>query len=246
MMRREIHLSPKMLIESMQIRKGDFAPYVIISGQPQRAQMILSRLENPIRNFSTFGYTFWTGYLGNDRVTVGNGGMYSPDTALNTEIICNLKVKTLLRIGSCGAMREDMDIGDFVVVDGVIRGDGVTNYYVSKEFFPKSDKTLSDKLFSLASSYRRTHRGTIWTTDAILKETRDLVNKKIEEGAIAVDMVTSPFLTISNLYGKSAVALLVVTDNLITGELGFFDIRVFDAERDMSDIALKFLKEVYG
>jgi len=50
-------------------------------------------------------------------------------------------------------------------------------------------------------------------------------------------MVTSPFLTIANLYDKKAAAILLVSDNLITGEIGFASIKVFDAEKKMIDRA---------
>ncbi len=246
MMKRDIHLSPEMLVEFLSVRKDEISPYVIVAGQPHRVQMMLSRVEEPLRNFSTFGYSFWTGKLPKSgvSVTVGNGGMYSPDTAISTEILCTMSSEVLLRIGSCGAMREDMEIGDYVVVDEVVRGDGVTTYYVDDGFVPRTDAELSSILEKVAGRKGRVHRGKVWTTDALLKETKELVNSKIKEGCIAVDMVTSPFVTISNLYGKRCAVLLVVSDNLITGEVGFSDIRLFDAENNMMDIALEFIERV--
>ena len=101
-MERDIHISPGMLVGFLNLRRDELAPYVLISGQPQRAQMALSMLKDPLRNFSTFGYTFWTGNFDGVEVSVGNGGMYSPDTAISTEIVCNLGPEVLVRIGSCG------------------------------------------------------------------------------------------------------------------------------------------------
>ncbi len=244
MMKRDVHISPEMLVGFLQLRRDELAPYAVVSGQPQRVEMALKKLKDPMRNFSAFGYTFWTGDHKGMKVTVGNGGMYSPDTAISTEIICNLGVDVIVRLGSCGAMAEDIGIGDIVVVEDVIRGDGVTRYYVDEGFTPKTDPDLTDLIFDVSSKKRRTHRGRVWTTDALLKETKDIVNDKVEKGAIAVDMVTSSFVTISNLYGKRCVCILVVTDNLITGEMGFFDIRAFDGEKEIVDIAFEFLEEL--
>ncbi len=243
MMKRDIHVTARDLLNAMQFRDGDFGKIGIISGQLQRVQMCLEALENPIKNFSAFGYTFWTGKYKGKRVTVGNGGMYAPDAALITEIVCEGGVDILIRLGSCGALKEEMNIGDFVIAEAALRGDGVTNYYVDKGFVPYAEKALVEALSGVTNK-QAAYKGMVWTTDAILRETKEVINKVVEKGAIAIDMVTSPFFTITHLYKKKAAALLVVADNLITGEMGFFDIRVFDAEKEMVDQAFRLVEEI--
>jgi purine-nucleoside phosphorylase len=234
MMQRPVHISPQDLLKSMQFKEGDFAKIAILSGQPQRVAMALEKLKNPVRNFSAFGYTFWTGDYWGKRVTIGNGGLYAPDAALVTELLCVGGIDYLIRLGSCGGMRDDIKIGDYVLAENALRGEGVTRYYVSDGFTPHADETLGNKLAEL---FIKVHRGMVWTTDALLRETKELVNNAISQGAIAVDMVTSAFLTITQIYKKKAAALLMVSDNLITGEVGFSNIRVFDAEKRMIDSA---------
>lgn len=232
MMQRDVHLSPQDLLQAMQFKDGDFARTAVISGQPQRVSMAFEKLKNPMRNFSAFGYTFWTGEHRGTRVTVGNGGLYAPDAALVTELLCAGGVDCLIRLGSCGGLLEEIGIGDYVLAEGVLRGDGVTRYYVDDAFAPLADKGINH---ILQEGFQTVKRGLVWTTDAILKETKAFVNDAISKGAIAVDMVTSPFLTIAQIYQKRAAALLVVSDNVITGDLGFASIKVFDAEKKMID-----------
>jgi len=241
-MRREVHITPMDLLKLVQFKEGDLARVAIISGQPQRVSMALEKLKRPIKNFSAFGYTFWTGEYKGKRVTVGNGGLYAPDTALVTELLCVAGVDYLIRLGSCGAMKEDINVGDYVLAESALRGDGVTKYYVSDGFLPYANKELSDKLAKFFK--RKLHRGIVWTTDALLKETKEIVNDAISKGAIAVDMVTSAFLTIAQIYNKKAAAILVVSDNLITGEMGFVSLKVFDAEKRMIDRAFDVIRVV--
>lgn len=170
--------------------------------------------------------------------------MYAPDAALVTEIVCEGGVDILIRLGSCGALKEEINIGDLVIAEVALRGDGVTNYYVDKDFIPHAEKTLTETLYNINSDNKSVYKGIVWTTDAILRETKEVINEVVKKGAIGVDMVTSPFLTIANLYKRKAVALLVVSDNLITGEMGFFDIRLFDAEKDMVDKAFKLIETI--
>lgn len=241
MMQRDVHLHAKGLLESLQFRQGDFGEVGIISGQMQRAQRCLQYLENPVKNFTFLGYTFWTGLYKGKKVTVGNGGFYAPDSAFVTEILCTGGIKTLVRLGSCGGMKQEMTVGDFVVVDKVIRGDGATRYYVDDNFVPQVDKDISKKLATIFEKQGKVYQGGCWTTDAMFRETKDIVNSYIEKGAICVDMVTSPFVTISNVYKTKVAAVLVVSDNLLTGEMGFADFRLFDAEEKMTKTVFELL-----
>jgi uridine phosphorylase len=236
MMHRDIHMSPKELLYSLQFKDGDFGEVAIVSGQQHRAQMCLQKLENHVKNFTFLGYTFWTGYYNGKKVTVGNGGFYAPDSALVSELLCAGGINTFIRLGSCGALREDMAIGDYVLVTDVLRGDGTTRYYVDDAYTPKVSADIAKALEDVFSQAGTVHRGPIWTTDAIFRETKEIVNPYIKKGAIAVDMVTSPFVTVANIYKRKVAAICAVSDNLITGQMGFTDFRFFEAEMKMTDL----------
>ena len=245
-MHRDIHMKPSDLLASLQFREGDFGKIALVSGQAQRAKMSLDLLEKSVKNFTFLDYTFWTGLYGGKKVTVGNGGFYAPDSAFITELLCAGGIDIMVRLGSCGALREDISIGDFVVVDNVLRGDGATRYYVDDDFSPTVDAEITRNLVDIFSSLGRVHTGGIWTTDALFRETKEIVNPYIEKGAIAVDMVTSPFVTVSTLYKRRSAAVLVVSDNLITGELGFTDFKLFEAQDKMVQNAFKVIGGLNG
>lgn len=233
MMQRDVHVSPRMLLESLQFRNGDFGEIALVSGQPQRAAACMPFLTDVVKNFTFFGYTFWTGLYKGKKITIGNGGFYSPDTAFVTEMLCEGGVKTLIRLGSCGALKKEINVGDVVVADKAIRGDGATQYYVKDGFLPFADAQITKDLAAACQKQLPTHVGGVWTTDALFKETKEIVNKYIDQGAVIVDMVTSPFFTIADLYKRKAAAVLAISDNLITGEMGFSDYRFFDAQQKM-------------
>lgn len=237
MMERDIHMEPRGLLASLQFKPGDFGDIVIVCGQQHRAQMCLQRLENHVKNFTFLAYTFWTGFYKGKKITVGNGGFYAPDSALATEMLSAGGVNTLIRLGSCGALSKDINIGDYVLVTDVLRGEGTTPYYVEDNYQPKVSLDVTNTLEAAFKGAGTVHRGGIWTTDAIFRETKEIVNPYIEKGAIAVDMVTSPFVTVANLNNKKVAAICAVSDNLITGQMGFTDFRFFEAEMKMIDLA---------
>jgi uridine phosphorylase len=246
-MRKDIHLSAKDLTAMVQLRPEDVGKYALVPGPVDRLQAILKKLENPVRNFSFMEYSMYTGSLAGIKVTAMNGGRFSPDTAITTEIICESKIPHLIRIGSCGALREDIKIGDLIVVDSAIRGDGVTPYYVKDDFVTKSDKDLTKSIIDVATAAgKRVHTGACWTTDALLQETKERVNGAIKKGAIAVDMVTSALLTICQLKNVKAAVILAVSDNIVTGEMGFVNPMYYMAESAMIEIVLNTVKKLEG
>jgi purine-nucleoside phosphorylase len=209
---------------------------------------LLKCIENPVKNFSFMEYNMYTGDYAGTKITSINGGRFSADTGITTEILCNAQPKAMIRIGSCGSLSDDIRIGDLIVIDNAICGDGVTPYYVNdKDFEPQSDKALSDTLFKIAkASGINTHRGKTWSTDAILRETREHVGNAIGKGAIAVDMVTSTFLTICQQYNIPATAIMAVSDHIISGEMGFMDTNYYMAEHAMIGISLELIKQLEG
>ena len=92
---------------------------------------------------------------------------------------------------------------------------------------------MADKLAATFKNVGNTHVGGCWSTDAIFRETKEIVNGYIKRGSIAVDMVTNPFIMVANLFKVPAAAVMAASDNLITGEMGFADFRFFEGETKM-------------
>jgi len=247
-MKKDIHLTGKDLMEMVQLRPEDIGKYAIVPGPKERLDGFLKNIENPIKNFSFMEYTMYTGDYAGIKITSINGGRFSADTAITTEILCNAKPHVMIRIGSCGSLSDDIKIGDLIVIDSALCGDGVTPYYVDdKNFQPESDKALSDDLYDIAkASGFNTHRGKTWSTDAILRETREHVGKAVDQGCVAVDMVTSVFLTICQQYKIPATVIMAVSDHIISGEMGFMDTNYYMAEHAMIGISLDLVKKLEG
>ena len=247
MMKKDVHLTGRDLMNMVQLRPEDIGKYAVVPGPKERLDGFLkSGIKNPIKNFSFMEYTMYTGEFAGTKITSINGGRFSADTAITTEILCCAKAKYMMRMGSCGALSEDIKIGDLIVVDSALRGEGVTPYYVDDvNFQPEADSILTESLFELAKASGYTvHKGKVWSTDAILRETRKHVGQAIDQGAIAVDMVTSTFLTICQLYKIPAAVILAVSDNVINGEMGFLDTNYYMAEHAMIGITLNLIEKL--
>ncbi|MCG2676202.1 hypothetical protein L6304_03335 [bacterium] len=246
-MRKPIHLTGKDLAAMVQLRPQDIGKYVIMPGTPDRLGALVKRIENPLKNFSFMEHTMYTGEYEGIKVTAMNGGMFSANTAITTEIICNVQAENLIRLGSCGALREEIKVGDLILATGVIRGDGVTPHYVDEKFQTLPDAEITRALEKAAEKLGvKVHKGKVWSTDALLRETKELVEEKADAGAIAVDMVSSTLLTIAQMYKVKAASILAVSDNVMTGEMGFTNPAFYIAQTTLINVALEAVKILEG
>jgi uridine phosphorylase len=240
---KEPHFTPARMLSMLGLKSGSLGRYALIPGPKERSDKIRSLLENPAKNFSFLDYEMHTGTYDGKRVTVGNGGRYAPDTAITTEILCAGGSEILVRIGSCGSLQENVKVGDLVIVTGARRGEGTTEYYVAKNFSTVSDQRIVGALEKAAKAAGvRYHLGSVFTTDALFQETPELIGDLERQGIAAIDMVTSAFLTIAQVRGKRAGAIMAVSDECLCGKFGFREPAFLEAEEKMVDIALQALR----
>jgi uridine phosphorylase len=238
-MLKEPHFTPEKMLSRLGLKPGTLGRFALVPGPKERSEKILAALKNPTKSFSFLGYEMHTGAYDGKTVSVGNGGLYAPDSAITTEILCAGGVDWLIRIGSCGSLQKHIKIGDLVIASGARRGEGTTPYYVPKDFSTISDPGIVDALTEAAKSLNvRCHLGRVFTTDALFQESPELIEELEQQGIAAIDMVTSAFLTIAQVRGKKAAAILAVSDECLTGAMGFRDPSFLEAEEKMVRVAL--------
>ncbi len=239
-MRSEAHFTAEKMLSRLGVKPGALGKVALLPGPRDRAAKLRCALENPRRTLAFQGYEMHTGALGAQRVTVGNGGRYSPDAAITTELLCAGGVETLVRVGSCGSLQETVKLGDIVIATGAVRGDGASPRYVPEDFATLAHPRVVDALARAADSLGApVHRGQVFTTDALFRETPELLAELESRRITAIDMVTSAFLTVAQVRNARAGAILAVSDECLTGKLGFRDPSFLQAEERIMEVALK-------
>jgi uridine phosphorylase len=238
----ECHFTAQRMLSMLGLRRDSLGPYALIPGPRERSQRLLDKLQKPIKNFTFLDYEMYTGNLDGKRVTVGNGGRYAPDTAITTEILCASGAESMIRIGSCGSLQEQVKIGDLLIVTGALRGEGTSRYYVPESFSTTAHPDIVGALEQAAVSLNvRYHLGWIFTTDALFQETPELIQQLSGQNISSIDMVTSTFLTIAQVKQKKAGAILAVSDECLGAKFGFRDAAFLDAEAKSIEVARKAL-----
>jgi uridine phosphorylase len=242
-MRQESHFSPEKLVSLINLKPGSLGRYAIVPGPKDRMEYLLKQIKSPIKDFSFLDYEMHTGSYEGKKVTTGNGGRYSPDTAISTEILCAGGSEILIRAGSCGALQSGIEIGDLIIANAAVRGEGTTPYYMPQNFPAAVDIEVTAALIEAARKLNvRFHVGLIYTIDALMQETPQLIQDLERLNVQGIDMVTSTFLTVAQVRGKRAGAVLAVSDHLITGQMGFMDFRYHEAEEKVLAVALEAVK----
>lgn len=242
-MLKEAHFTPQRMLSMLGLKADSLGPYALIPGPKERSDMLLKLLDAPQKNFTFLDYEMHSGSLDGKRVTVGNGGRYAPDTAITTEILCGAGAQALIRVGSCGSLQENVRIGDLVIVTGAVRGEGTSRYYVAENFSTIAHGEIINALQKAADDLNVSyHLGWIFTTDALFQETPELIVQLKEQNISSIDMVTSTFLTIAQIRGRKAGAILAVSDECLHGKFGFRDPQFFEAEQKTIEVARRALR----
>jgi uridine phosphorylase len=242
-MRTDSHFSPEKLVSMINLKPGSLGRFAVIPGPKDRMDYILKHLENPIKDFSFLEYEMHTGGYNGKRVTTGNGGRYSPDTAISTEILCAGGSEILIRTGSCGALQPGIQIGDLIIANAAVRGEGTSPYYMPQNYPASVDVEVTSALMDAARKLKvKFHAGLIFTIDALMGETPEMIENLERMNVKGIDMVTSTFLTVAQVRGKRAGAILAVSDHLLTGKMGFMDFRYYEAEEKTVAVALEAIK----
>jgi uridine phosphorylase len=157
-------------------------------------------------------------------VGVVDTGIGTPSTAMIVEGLVRTQPHLLIRTDFCGGLLDNQAVGNAFVADDAIIGDGCSAVYFESEKKVKSHKELTNFVVASAKTAGLTvHRGTMWTTDVLLKQTKPLLESWIQKGASAVDMETTAILGISADEGIPAASLNCISDLPAKGK-GPFDI----------------------
>jgi len=204
---------------------GDYAPLVLLPGDPQRATTIAARFDGGLAgarlvndNRGLFGYT---GTVGGRPISVQTTGMGPPSIAIVTEELLRLGARQLVRVGTTGALQADIGLGDLIIATASTPTDGTTATFMGgKPYAPAADFALTHALVHAAERLGVPFRvGPIATIDVFSHYHPDpnFVRPWREAGALAVEMEASALFYLAASRGVQAACLGVVVD-IDTGE----------------------------
>jgi len=203
-------------------KPGDIAETVLMPGDPYRAKWAAERfLTDAVCVNQVRGMLAFTGTWNGNRVTIHGSGMGMPSLSIYAnELIREYGAKTLIRIGSAGAMQTHVKMRDVVVamtsssISTPSRG-----FFKEMQFAPCADFSLVEKAVAAARAKGTpTHVGGIYSSDVFYDERPDLTEMLARHGVLCVEMEAAELYTVAARHGVRALAVLTISDHLLTHE----------------------------
>lgn len=200
----------------------DIAETVLLPGDPYRAKWAAHTFLDDVKLVNeTRGMLGFTGYWKGSKVTVQGSGMGMPSLSIYVnELIREYNAKTLIRIGSTGAMQENIALRDLILaVTASTISNPSTSIFKDLNFSPVASWELLNKAAKIAEAKKlKTHIGGIYSSDTFYDERPDLTKEMTRHGVLAVEMETAELYTLAARYNCRALAILTASDHLITKE----------------------------
>lgn len=188
----------------------DAALYAILPGDPQRVDRIKEYLTDAKEIAFNREHKSVSGYYKGVKIMAVSTGMGGPSTAIAVEELAHIGAKAMIRIGSCGALREGIRLGDLVIVNGAVRDDGASKSYVDSIFPAIPDTEL---LFDVIKAAKEQdfpyHVGIGRSHDALYAEAKEDLNELWgSRGVLGSDMETATLFVVGGLRGVKTASIL--------------------------------------
>ena len=203
-------------------KPGDIAETVLLPGDPYRARWAARKyLENPVLVNEVRGMLGYTGTWHGHPVTIHGSGMGMPSLSIYAnELIRNYGAKTLIRIGSAGALPEQVKVRDIILAQTCSTlGSPSRTIFRELNFAPCADfgLLLAAHKAALASG-TPVHVGGVYSSDTFYDERPDLWKELTRHGCLGVEMEAAELYMVAVRHGARALAILTVSDHITTGE----------------------------
>lgn len=210
----------------LRAERGDYAPLVLMPGDPGRATMMASLLDGGMdkvklvnQHRSLLGYT--GAYKGRP-VSIQTSGIGTPSFSIVMEELLMLGATRFIRTGTCGGISRGLKTGDVVVATASVPMDGATRTYLHGDpFAPAADFDLTRALIDTARAKGiDPHPGVVQSVDVFYNPDSDYAAKMRSRGVIAVEMEASALFYLAmreqgNGQDVRGACILTVSDTLI-------------------------------
>lgn len=204
-------------------KQGDIADKILLPGDPLRAKYIAETyFEDVIQYNEVRGMYGYTGTYKGERISVQGSGMGVPSISIYAhELMNEYGVQTLIRVGTCGAMQDDIAIRDVILAQGATTDSQVNKLALNGlDYAPLANFDLLKNAYDIAEDkHLTTHVGNVFTSDVFYRDDAEAFNELLTQYKIlGVEMESTALYTLAAKFNRKALSILTVSDHIITGE----------------------------
>lgn len=216
----------------VELSPGDISGPVLLPGNPERLDKITPLWDDHEEVSHHREYRTAVGHYDGADISVTSTGIGSPSAAIAVEELARVGADTFIRVGSCGAIQPEMEVGDLVITSGAVRQEGTSDEYVREDYPAVADNEVVSALVAAAERLGHDyHVGLTMSADSFYAGqgregfegfeaagSENLVEELREANVLNIEMEASAILTLANVYGLRAGAVCSVFANRSTGE----------------------------
>jgi len=204
-------------------KKGEIAERILLPGDPLRAKWVAENfLEGAVQYNSVRNMFGFTGTYKGERVSVQGTGMGIPSISIYVhELFTEYEVQRAIRIGTCGAIQDETKVGDLILAMSASTDSAVNRRATNGlDYAPHADFHLISAAFEAAQRLSTSvglHVGGVASMDQFY-DTTDSLEKLRAFNVLALEMEASALYTLAARFKREALAVLTVSDHVITHE----------------------------
>ncbi len=202
-------------------KEGEIAKTILLPGDPLRAKFIADNfLEDSVCYNEIRGMYGFTGTYKGKRVSVQGTGMGLPSLSIYVnELITSYGVENLVRIGSCGGLKEDVEVRDLILAMSASTNSKINELrFNGTDYAPCASWKLLKKAYDIAESKGLDVKvGNIMSTDVFYNDDPEAWKLWAKFGILAVEMESAELYTLAAKFGVHALSILTVSDSLVSG-----------------------------
>ncbi|NND45490.1 MAG: purine-nucleoside phosphorylase [Xanthomonadales bacterium] len=201
--------------------QGDFAELVLMPGDPLRARTLAqnhlegARCVNEVRNMLAY-----TGNWRGTPVSIMGSGMGMPSISIYAhELFEHFGVRRIVRVGTCGGLLEEMQLGDLVLASAASTDSAMNRQRFNDwDYAAAADPGLLQAVHAAAVAAALPVRvGEIFSTDFFYHPDADFISRAQSMRILGLDMETAALYALARAHGRKALTLLSVSDVIPTG-----------------------------
>lgn len=216
----------------LEVTAEDVAEAVLLPGDPERIETITACWDDHSIVADHREYRTATGSYEGNAISATSTGIGSPSAAIAVEELARVGAETLIRVGSCGTIQPEVEIGDLVITTGAVRQEGTSDEYVRESYPAVADYRVVAALAAAAEELGYTyHLGVTASTDSFYagqsragfegfqaRDSEANLDELEQAGVLNFEMEASAILTLASLYDLRAGAVCTVYADRTTGE----------------------------
>ena len=223
------------------VNNVNIAETVLLPGDPLRAKFMAETYLEDVQQFNMIRNMFgYTGFYKCKEVSVMGTGMGMPSIGIYSyELIHTFGCKRLIRVGSCGAMQDNINLYDVIFAQGASTDSNYVNQYqLPAHFTPIASYHLLEKAVQQArDNYTTFHVGNVLSSDIFYNADETASKHWMHMGILGVEMESAALYMNASYAGVEALGMFTVRDHLIRNEVTTPEERE-RAFTDMIEIAL--------